>query len=495
MHSYSWIFRRSEGSAIRGHVGWLSVCVSCLILIGCASTVPHKDQVPGIMEGTPCGLYAVTVHVRGIGPFCGSTTALLAAEPTDDGFRANSRPRAVGDLLGGVPGLYVNLIGDERVPGGAFLHWHGPAPAPDRVVRTILESPRADLNADFYSYDRPIELRPLTEERLFGLMTIEPATEMDFAKSDYSGLIDRIAGTLEAHLFDPAAYNDPATEKFLKQLRKASMKARDDAEFVMAWMLCSRHLPFSHCYIGRKLDPEFEKRLSETSAIAPTAPGKGKAITVTGDEIVTLRIRSFEGDSYDAIDSAFEDIVARNPQGLVVDLRENPGGTYISGRVASHLIETEISMGVFFDRTTRAKVLAGDLEGFPRVKSISSKDEFDSLIQEHGAFVGTVEPVGPIYRGPVAVVTDSKTASACEPLAAGLQEIGRAIVVGERTAASMLWTTGYNVGDGWMVWIPTVDYLTGEGVRLDGVGVIPDIETDGEEAEQAAREALHRELE
>ena len=326
---------------------------------------------------------------------------------------------------------------------------------------------------------------------MFGLMTLEPANARDFPKRDYGELIDRIDARLEADLFDASAYDDPGTSKFLRQPRKAGTKARDDAEFIMAWMLCMRHLKFSHCYIGRKLDPEFDERLSETSAIAPIVPDREAAISITClDGIATLRIRSFEGDSYEEIDKAFDEIVAHNPHGLIIDLRDNPGGTYISGRVAAHLIDTEMSMGVFFNREARAEMLAGNLSAFPRVTSISSEEEFDALIHDHGAFVGVVRPAPPIFRGPVMVLTNENTASACEPLAAGLQEIRRATIVGERTAAAMLWTTGFDVGDGWMVWVPTVDYLTGKGIRLDRVGVEPDIKVNSDDAPKAALECL-----
>jgi hypothetical protein len=359
-----------------------------------------------------------------------------------------------------------------------------------------LETPRVNLRADFYSYDRPIELHPLHEERLFGLMTLAPANAGDLTQPDFRGLIDRIDTSLKTHLFDPAAYDEPGTRKFFRSLREAGRKSRDEAEFVMAWMLCSRQLTFSHCYVGRKLDPQFEERLSETAAIAPIVPSKDKAISVTGGEdIVTLRISSFEGDSYDGIDTAFDDVVTRNPRGLIIDLRDNPGGTYISGRVAAHLIEREISMGVFFNREARTRVLKGELGGFPSVRSIASEAEFNSLIRDHGAFVGVVDPVPPVYHGPVVVLTNARTASACEPLVAGLQENRRATIVGQRTAGSMLWTTGYDVGGGWMLWIPTVDYLTGKGVRLDGVGVGPDVESSSENAPQAARRCLSALLE
>ncbi len=478
---------------MRSNIIRLVACMNCLIVFGCVNPVPHKDQPPGALEGVPSGLYAITIHVRGIGPFCGSTTALIAAEPTEGGFRANSRPRAAGELLGGLPGFYVNLIGDRKVPGGAFLHWHGPIPVAGHATRGVLETPRATLHTDFYSYDQPIELRLMDEERLFGLMTIAPASASDFPGTDYPALVDRIDAVLEANLFDPAAYETPETQRFLQRLRSGSRKARDDAEFVMAWMFASRNLTFSHCYVGRKLDPEYEDRFAQMSSTSPLTAGMNEAISITDNEgIVTLRIATFEGDSYNEIDKAFSDIIVRNPSGLIIDLRDNPGGTHISARVAAHLVESSIDIGVFFDRRARSRVFAHDLNDFPlvTVTSISSEDEFNSLIQEHGAFVGTIEPVDPIYDGPVVVLVNGRTASACEPLAAGLQEIGRATIIGERTAATMLLITEHEIGEGWMLWVPTIDYLTGHGVRLDGRGVIPDIETSSEQAFQAAREFL-----
>ena len=468
-----------------------------LIMSRCASIVPHRDQPVGVVDGVPDGFYAITTHVRGIGMFTGSTTALIAAEPTEDGFRANSRPGAVGELLGGLPGFYVNLIGDKRVPGGAFLHWSGPAPVKNQTTRGVFKSPRANLKTDFYSYDKPIELRPMNSERLFGLMTIAPANAKDFPKTDYLALVDRIDTMLKAKLFDPAEYEISETQDFLKRLRKASGKVRDDAEFLMAWMFASRNLTFSHCYVGRKLDPEFKDRFAQMSSTSPLTVGMDKAISIIDNEgIVTLRIATFEGDSYDEIDKAFVYIIKRNPRGLIIDLRDNPGGTYISGRVSAYLNKSAMNVGVFFDRRGRARVLAHNLTDFPKVSwaSISSKDKFNNLIKKHSAFVGMIEPVDSIYDGPVVVLVNGKTASACEPLAAGLQEIKRATIIGERTAAKMLWTTEHDVGEGWILSVPTVDYLTGQGIRLDGLGVIPDIETSSEDAPQVAREFLLKTL-
>jgi len=474
---------------MRSRVTPLVICCSCLPFFGCAHVVPHRNQPPGVMKGTPQGLYTMTSHVRGIGPFTGSTTALIAAEPAKNGFRANSRPGAVGDVLGGVAGVFVTVFGDRRVPGGAFLHWRSPLPEGDAPARGVLSSPPAKLDAYFYSCEHPIELRAPGNERLFGLMTLEPANAAEYPKTDFPALVDRIDAVLAENLFDAAAYDAPGTRAFLQQLRTASRKTRDDAEFLMAWILATEHLSFTHCYIGRELSPEFEDRFTETSGVSPFAPSE--PITLTDDDgIVTLAIAHFDGESYDEIDAAFADIAERSPRGLIIDLRGNPGGTYVAGRVAAHLIERPVDAGVFFNRRARAQVLAGDLNEFPVVTSILSIDEFDSLIENHGAFRAEVHPVEPVYSGPVAVLVNRKVASACEPLVAGLQEVGRATIIGERTAGAMLSVERFEIGEGWILWAPTVDYLTGKGVRLDRRGVLPDIETTSAEAPAAARKLL-----
>ena len=76
-----------------------------------------------------------------LGPSGSGKSTLLNLIGGMGGFRANSRPRAAGELLGGLPGFFVNLIGDKRVPGGAFLHWHGPAPDAHGAARGCWNRP------------------------------------------------------------------------------------------------------------------------------------------------------------------------------------------------------------------------------------------------------------------------------------------------------------------------------------------------------------------
>ncbi|MCD4773777.1 MAG: S41 family peptidase [Bacteroidales bacterium] len=482
-----------KGIAMRNYGIKLVVYLVFFILSGCVSTVPHKNQPQGVAEGDPNGLYAITTHIPGISMFTGSTTALIAVESTEDGFKANSRPGAAGELLGGFPGFYVNLIGDKRVPGGAFLHWSAQIPVKKQITHGIFKTPLADLKTDFYSYDKPIELRLMNSERLFGLMTIAPANAKDFPKIDYLALINRIDTILEAKLFDPVVYEKSETQDFLNKLRETSGKIRDDVEFLMAWIFAMRHLTFSHCYVGCKLDSEYENRFAQMSSTSPLTVGMNKAISIDENGgIITLRIATFEGDSYVEIDKAFADIIERNPDGLIIDLRDNPGGTHKSSRIVAYLIKSALNAGVFFNRHARTKVLANELKDFPEVSliSIPAENELYDLIDKHNAFIGIIEPADTVYNGQVVVLVNKGTASACEPLVAGLQDIKRATIIGEKTAGSMLLLAEFDVGDGWLLSVPTIDYLTSQGIRLDGRGIIPDIETTSEEAPQAARKFL-----
>ncbi|MFH0982649.1 MAG: S41 family peptidase [Planctomycetota bacterium] len=459
------------------------------LLGGCGGLVSHQNQPPGVMQGTPRGLYAVTSHVPGMGPFSGSTTALMAAKPTKDGFRANSRPGAAAEMLGGVGGFFLDIFGDKRAPGGAFLHWVSPAPREDGPVRGTVRSPRANLGAELYSLDQPVELRSPSNGQLFGLLTVEPASVEDYPTTDFEKLVDRIDAVLAEHLFDPNLYKAPGTQACLRHLRRVAGVARDDAEFVVGWFFAARHLEFSHLYLDRKLDPQFEDRFTSTSFISPAIPAE--AVTLTeADGIATLRIRHFDEDSADAIDAAFTEIAKLEPRGLIIDLRDNPGGTFVAARVAAHLIDSPADAGVFFTRQGRAKVLAGQLEEFPAITWVDSVDELLGLLDEHGAIRWRVEPVAPRYAGVVAVLINGRVASAAEALVAGLRELARVTLVGEPTPGAMLSGQYFDLGQGWKLFTPTADYRTAHGVRVEGRGVLPDIKAKSEDAPRIAREFL-----
>jgi len=106
---------------------------------------------------------------------------------------------------------------------------------------------------------------------------------------------------------------------------------------------------------------------------------------------------------------------ARNADGIILDLRGNPGGVIgmIAG-ISGHFLDSAVSLGAL---TTRSGVLR--FAANPR----------------------RVDPAGnrvAPFAGPVAVLVDDFTASTSEFFTSGMQALGRARVFGVRSAGQAL---------------------------------------------------------
>jgi carboxyl-terminal processing protease len=152
-----------------------------------------------------------------------------------------------------------------------------------------------------------------------------------------------------------------------------------------------------------------------------------------------------------AIDAAVDRF--RAADGLVLDLRGNPGGLVEMIRgVAGHVLDEPISLGRM---QTRQATL--ELSANPRRSTSDGR---------------RVVPFG----GPVAILVDELTASASECFAGGLQSLGRARVFGGRTMGQALPAATRRLSNGDVLLHALGDFVTGAGERLEGRGVVPDVE-------------------
>ena len=454
------------------------------LLTGCATVVPFEHQRAGLRDGTPHGIYTYAFHA----PSTGTLHGRLAAEPTRAGFRANTRPHTLGQLLGGAAGWWVNVCGLTGLPAGVLVRWESTSPDADRPGKGAFRTPVRNFRTVWGARSEPVELRDAVTGQCQALLQLEPADGSAPAAPDFAGLTAQIESLLTQYLFDEQMLAEPGMQSFLKHLRTTASLAQDETEYWMGFQLAARHLTFSHLGLYRQSDPPLAERLAQLAAPVP-----GQRMTLyEEDSVLTLRITDFAAEDYDEIDRAFVEIGQMQPSALIVDLRGTPGGTYTSLRVAAHLIDQPAPAGVLFGRAARPRVLAGDLGAFPRVTALSSVDDLRRLLAEHGAVVGWIEPAAPYYDGPVVLLIDRQTASAAEPLAACLQELGRATLIGEPTAGAMLSTQTFELADGWRLTVPTADYITAKGVRLDSRGVQPDQRSDSTKARAAATSWLRK---
>ncbi|MBA2501859.1 MAG: PDZ domain-containing protein [Pyrinomonadaceae bacterium] len=130
-------------------------------------------------------------------------------------------------------------------------------------------------------------------------------------------------------------------------------------------------------------------------------------------------------------------------RGLVIDLRGNPGGLGIMSMGLGGLLTSKpVSLGTMTQRTS------------------------------HFNFIANPQP-NP-FAGPVVILVDGLSASTSEIFALGLQEAGRAEVVGEQSAGAALPSVISKLPTGASFQFAIADFKTPKGVRVEGRGVVPD---------------------
>jgi carboxyl-terminal processing protease len=158
----------------------------------------------------------------------------------------------------------------------------------------------------------------------------------------------------------------------------------------------------------------------------------------------------------------------RSADGLVIDLRGNPGGLADMMRgIAGHIVSEPSVIGRMHTRTAELEFRAN-----PRRSTSDGR---------------RVEP----FAGPVAVLVDGLTGSTSECFAGGLQSLGRVRVFGTTTMGQALPASTKTLGNGDVLMYAIGDFATSTGVRLEGRGVVPDEIVPLEPATlEAGRDAL-----
>ncbi len=131
--------------------------------------------------------------------------------------------------------------------------------------------------------------------------------------------------------------------------------------------------------------------------------------------------------------------------GIIFDLRGNPGGI---GTMANHI--------------------AGYLES--RTLSLGR------MTMRQGYMNFNVVPCPNPYTGKVIILLDGASGSTSEVFSSGMQENGRAIIIGERSVGAALPSTFEKLPTGALFQYAIADFKTPKGVLVEGRGVLPDLE-------------------
>ncbi|MES2295766.1 MAG: S41 family peptidase [Pseudomonadota bacterium] len=171
-----------------------------------------------------------------------------------------------------------------------------------------------------------------------------------------------------------------------------------------------------------------------------------------------LRLSGFGHDAqlHAATDAAFDAI--RSTKGMLLDLRGNGGGsTAFADALASKWLSKPSAAG--------------------RVATRDGKPVSLLFIPIGNRLEHTIAGTPNAYRAPLVILIDASSASASELLASSLQGLGRAKVVGETSCGCLQTYFGYtNVPGGGALAYSEMDFFAANGKRIEGVGVLPDVE-------------------
>ncbi|MCM8779222.1 MAG: S41 family peptidase [Candidatus Omnitrophica bacterium] len=177
-----------------------------------------------------------------------------------------------------------------------------------------------------------------------------------------------------------------------------------------------------------------------------------KEAKIIEDKIGYIRIIEFQEKTGNDLEKALDKLEAEGMEGLIIDLRNNPGGL-LDAAVA--VAEKFIAPGKVVV-STKGRVMSQNLEFPARAKK-------------------------PRLDYPLVVLINEGSASASEIVAGCLHDHNRAILLGTKTFGKGSVQTVIPLKDGSAVRLTTSKYFTPAGNPIHGVGINPDIEIPFEE--------------
>jgi carboxyl-terminal processing protease len=344
-------------------------------------------------------------------------------------------------------GLFLTL----RTPGiGSTTRNETADQSPHRVIDEVREA----LTTSYYRpVSRDVLLRPTIDDVLEQLgdpnTDFLTAVEYDLLKSQTSRSYSGIGLTVEpsrAGLVVTSALVGPAREA---GVRRGDLIVRIEGHpagkltFNQALTLIKGDQgTVVHLTVRRAHGQRLRVTVVRQEIAVPSL--RTRLVELRGTKIGYIRLVSFPDAAAVRIRQATESLVQRGAKGIVLDLRDNPGGL---------LTQAVRTVSVFLDEGVVCTV-AG-------------------LHQEETAYEVIGEAAYPSL--PLVVAVNHGSASASEIVAAALQDHDRAIVIGHRTYGKASVQSIRPLSGGTALKLTTAMYRTPAGRDLTGEGVYPEV--------------------
>jgi carboxyl-terminal processing protease len=188
-----------------------------------------------------------------------------------------------------------------------------------------------------------------------------------------------------------------------------------------------------------------------------------KEFPLGDDKIGYIRITEFGDRAGEELETALNKLKAGGMKGLIIDLRWNPGG----------LLDEAVEVcGKFLPRGQLVVTTEGR---DPRQNSVRRADGHgDEFVNKDGS------------PRPIVVLVNFGSASAAEIVTGCLQDLHRAVVLGEKTFGKGSVQSVFPLDDGSALKLTTAKYYTPSHKVIQQHGITPDIEVPMNEEQEAA---------
>lgn len=165
-------------------------------------------------------------------------------------------------------------------------------------------------------------------------------------------------------------------------------------------------------------------------------------------QIGYVSVSEFDSVTYDQYQKALKDLEGRGMKGLVVDLRNNPGGNL---NTVCDMLDLMLPKGLI--------VYTEDKDGNRQEASSDDENQFTL---------------------PLAVLVNGNSASASEIYAGAIQDYGIGDIVGTQTYGKGVVQQIFDLKDDTCVKLTIAKYFTPKGRSINGKGITPDVEVEYE---------------
>ena len=183
------------------------------------------------------------------------------------------------------------------------------------------------------------------------------------------------------------------------------------------------------------------------------------------DRFAHIRLTTFYSDTPEDLARAIDEQLANGAEGLILDVRDNPGG------LLSSVVEV-VSMFIDDDG-----LILYELDGAGR--------RTDHRTRNPGRFADI----------PLVVLANRGSASASEIVVGALQDHDRAPIVGDRTFGKGSVNRLYRLGNGGGLYLTFAKWYTPDGKLIEGNGIDPDHEVTSRDRQRAETIQLEKAVE